>query len=148
MENPMNWFFIAARNEYLDRFRKARRTRQYQQYLEEVFTDSLASPAAYVSPETILSNKLYTELYYEAIRNLPEKQQLAYSLSRENGLTYEQIAEEMKIEKSTVKEHIARAMRSIRNFLTSKAGPGGELLFFLIFLKLLSPSFIYVSSLL
>ena len=31
MDKPLNWFFIAARNEYLDRFRKEKRSKQYQQ---------------------------------------------------------------------------------------------------------------------
>ena len=35
MDNPMNWFFITARNEYFDRFRKNRQSLQYQQYLIE-----------------------------------------------------------------------------------------------------------------
>jgi RNA polymerase sigma-70 factor (family 1) len=140
MDNPLNWFFITARNEYFDRFRKNRQSRQYQQYLLEVFSESD------ISPETILANKEYTKLYHQAVLNLPEKQQQAYLLSREKGLTYEEIAAQMKIEKSTVKEHIARAIRSIRAFFLSKTNGTGEFIFFLFFLKLLSASILSYPS--
>ena len=141
MDNPMNWFFITARNEYLDRFRKNRQSRRYRQHLLEVFNESD------ISPESILTSKEYTQLYHQAIRNLPEKQQLAYLLSREKGLTYDEIATEMKVEKSTVKEHIGRAIRSIKTFFLSQTSQGGDFILFLLFLKLLSPSIVYHSSL-
>jgi RNA polymerase sigma-70 factor (family 1) len=141
MDNPMNWFFITARNEYLDRFRKNRQSRRYQQYLLEVFNESD------ISPESIMTNKEYTKLYHQAIRNLPEKQQHAYLLSREKGLTYEEIAKEMKIEKSTVKEHILRAIRSIRTFFLSQTDQADKFILFLLFFKLLSASIVYHSSL-
>lgn len=143
MDNPINWFFITARNEYLDRFRKARRSKQYQQHLLEKFSEPEE-----ISPESILSNKQYLDLYHRAIQNLPEKQRMAYLLSREKGLTYEAIAVEMNIEKSTVKEHIGRANRSIRTFIASKTGGSDELFTFLIFFTTVSPSFSDHSSLL
>lgn len=141
MDNPLNWFFISARNEYLDRFRKNRQSKQYQQYLIEVFSESDTS-----SPESIVTNKEYAQLYHQAIKNLPEKQQQAYLLSREQGLTYDEIAQVMNVEKSTVKEHIARAIKSIRAFFLSQTSHRSEFILFLIFLKLLSASFVHHSS--
>ncbi len=137
MDNPMNWFFITARNEYFDRFRKNRQSQQYQQYLIEVFSE-----ADIASPESIVTNKEYSRLYQQAVKNLPEKQQLAYLLSREKGLTYEEIAREMKVEKSTVKEHIARAIKSIRAFFLAQTNSPGEFIFLLFFFKELSASFV------
>ena len=140
MDNPMNWFFITARNEYFDRFRKNKQSKQYQQYLVEMFNE----PGD--SPESIIINKEHNQLYQQAIKNLPEKQQTAYLLSREKGMTYEEIAKEMNIEKSTVKEHIARAIRSIRAFFLSKTNKTGEFIFFLFFFKLVSASIVCHSS--
>jgi RNA polymerase sigma-70 factor (family 1) len=141
IDNPMNWFFITARNEYFDRFRKNRQSQQYQQYLIEVFSEADTS-----SPESIVTNKEYTRLYQQAIKNLPEKQQLAYLLSREKGLTYDEIAQEMKVEKSTVKEHIARAIKSIKAFFVAQTKHTGEFILFLFFFKLLSASFVHHAS--
>lgn len=141
MDNPMNWFFITARNEYFDRFRKNRQSQQYQQYLIEVFSE-----ADIDSPESIVTNKEYTRLYQQAVKNLPEKQQQAYLLSREKGLTYDEIAREMKVEKSTVKEHIARAIKSIRAFFLAQTNSPREFIFLLFFFKLLSASFVYHAS--
>jgi RNA polymerase sigma-70 factor (family 1) len=141
MDNPMNWFFITARNEYFDRFRKNRQSQQYQQYLIEVFSE-----ADIASPESIVTNKEYSRLYQQAVKNLPEKQQLAYLLSRENGLTYDEIAREMKVERSTVKEHIARAIKSIRAFFLAQTNSPGEFIFLLFFFKVLSASFVHHAS--
>lgn len=140
MENPMNWFFITARNEYFDFFRKARKSREYRQYLAEAFSE------ADLSPETIFASKEATEIYHEAIANLPEKQRQAYLLSREQELTYEEIARHMNVEKSTVKEHIARAIKSIRAFFLSRMSDTGEFIFFLLFFKLVSAAVVCHSS--
>lgn len=140
MGDPMSWFFITARNEYFDSFRKARKSREYRQYLAEVFSESD------ISPETIFANKEYTAIYHEAIANLPDKQRQAYLLSREKELTYEAIAREMNVGKSTVKEHIARAIKSIRAFFLSRINHPGEILFFLLFFKLVSAAVIAHTS--
>lgn len=142
MDKPLNWFFITARNEYLDRFRKEKRSKQYQQYLLEIFNEPV------ISPESILTGKEYFNIYQKAISRLPEKQRVAYLLNREKGLTYEEIALEMQIEKSTVKEHIGRAIRSIRAFVISGTGTGSEFITFLIFFSAVSPSISDHSSLL
>lgn len=134
MERPLNWFFITARNEYLDRFRKNRRSRQYLQYLQESFKVNT------LSPESIFSSKEFTSLYYQAIKNLPEKQRVAYTLSREMGLTYAEIAAQMNIGTATVKEHIIRANNAIRSFLLHQAGGKNELII-LIFLLTSCPPF-------
>lgn len=142
IDNPMNWLFIAARNECLDRLRKNRLSRQYRQHLTEVFNESD------ISPESIFINKEYAGLYQQAIKNLPDKQQQAYLLSREKGLTYDEIAQEMNIGKSTAKEHMARAIKSIRAFVLSQTNQRGEFILFLIFFKLLSAYPFFHSSLL
>lgn len=141
MDDPMSWFFITARNAYFDQFRKARRSREYRQYLAEIFSE------ADIAPDTILANKETAAIYREAIANLPDKQRQAYLLSRENELTYEEIARQMNVEKSTVKEHIARAIKSIRTFFTSRLNDPGAFIFFLLFFTIVSAAVKICSSL-
>ena len=52
-----------------------------------------------------------------AIYQLPPKRRNIFQMSRQGGMTYEEIAEELNISKNTVKEQIARASRAIRDFL-------------------------------
>lgn len=56
------------------------------------------------------SSHLFTELY----SRLPEKQQAVYLLSSEEGLSRNEIAHHLNISPNTVKNHLARAVRFIR----------------------------------
>jgi RNA polymerase sigma factor (sigma-70 family) len=52
-----------------------------------------------------------------AINQLPEQQRRIYKLSREAGLTYDEIAAELNISRNTVKEHLRRAVSGIKAYL-------------------------------
>jgi RNA polymerase sigma-70 factor (family 1) len=131
VKDPMNWLFITARNEYLDRLRRNRLSDRYRQHIIEVFTDSTDTP------ESVFIGKESNNIYQQAISQLPEKQKQAFLLSREAGLTYEEIAAKMFIEKTTVKAHIARALQSIRTFLLSQTNQKLDIILLLIFFKML-----------
>lgn len=111
VERLDKWLFTAALNEFRMRFRKLRSAEQYQQFLTETFTEE------YGSPEDTLILKQRDHLVRKALDTLSDRQRQAYQLSREAGLTYAAIAKEMGLEPATVKEHISRALRSIKHFI-------------------------------
>ncbi|RQO75696.1 RNA polymerase sigma-70 factor [Pedobacter sp. KBW06] len=49
-----------------------------------------------------------------AVQALPEKCQLVFRMSREDGLSDQQIAESLDLSKKTVEAHISKALRSLR----------------------------------
>lgn len=53
------------------------------------------------------------------VAGLPEKCRLVYTLSRENGYSQKQIAEEMSISEKTVEAHLGKALKTLRNGLDS-----------------------------
>lgn len=57
----------------------------------------------------------------EAIRKLPKQKQLIFRLSREEGKSHYQIAEELGISKNTVKNHMVVAIKTIKNYLQAHA---------------------------
>lgn len=61
------------------------------------------------------------QLVNKAVRQLPEKQQQIYRLSREQGLPIAEIAAHMQLAVSTVKNLLVMALKSIRQSL-QKAG--------------------------
>lgn len=63
----------------------------------------------------------YSQLLNLAINALPPQRQKVFKLCREQGKTYEQVAEEMRISHHTVKEHMMLAIRDIKNYVSSKA---------------------------
>lgn len=51
------------------------------------------------------------------VSNMPPQRQKIYRLSREQGLTNEEIANQMGVKKKTVENHLNLALRDIRNIL-------------------------------
>lgn len=60
-------------------------------------------------------------LVNEAITRLPQQQQLVFRLSRQHGLSRDQIAAQLNISPNTVRNHMADAIKSIRAYLKKAA---------------------------
>lgn len=68
------------------------------------------------------------DLIGEAVRRLPEKQRTAYVMSREQGLPIAEIAQNMGLAVSTVKNLLVMALKEIRGFLETAGYPVSMLL--------------------
>jgi RNA polymerase sigma-70 factor (family 1) len=67
-------------------------------------------------------NTLYQEhhhLLVNAVSQLPPQQRLVYSLCHQQGLKYEEVAEQLNISRLTVKTHMQKALRTIRSHFKS-----------------------------
>jgi len=58
----------------------------------------------------------------EAVAQLPPQQREVFLLSRYEGLNYEQIGEQLDIAGNTVKNHLVKALKFIREYLGKKYG--------------------------
>ena len=56
-------------------------------------------------------------LIQQAVDQLPPQQKAVYLLSRQQGLSHEQIAKELALSPLTVRNHLGKALRSIRHWL-------------------------------
>lgn len=106
-----NYLFILARNHIFDTLRKRSREEQFTKQLADHFKQRPDNP------EQKLLGKESANLIQQAISNLPEQQRLVYLLSRDKGLRQEEIAEQLGISRNTVRNHMARALQSLREFL-------------------------------
>lgn len=61
------------------------------------------------------------EQIFKSLRHLPPKCREVFVLSRQNGLTYTEIAESLGISKKTVENHMVKALSIIRNNLKNIA---------------------------
>ena len=68
------------------------------------------------SPEELLISKQKRALIADVIANLPPQQQTAYRLSRDEGLSYQEIAERMQLSINTIKVHISQALKTLKIF--------------------------------
>ena len=102
---------VSTRNHSLN-YLKSRYARQRAQTLE--VTDNILSDAPGV--ESISPEELRA-LLEKAIASLPEKCRIVFTLSREHGLTYQEIADELGVTKETVKTQIKIALQKLRHAL-------------------------------
>ncbi len=119
-----SYLFTISKNTILNYFRKRATEQSYIDYIKQ---------------HTHLTyNKAEDELEYEAllkkantvIEQLPSRQKEIYRLSREKGLSNEEIARKLRISKKTVENQVTLAMKFLREQL------GREKLYVLLFIAL------------
>jgi len=66
----------------------------------------------------IIRNQQSESLIKELIDRLPAQQRLVFTLSRDKGMTHEEIARELKLSQGTVKNHMVRALQFLRQNLS------------------------------
>ncbi len=111
IERFEDYLFIMARNHIFSEFRKLKIRKEYVAQLQQHFS------APFDTPEDHLLYKESVEMLEKAVVRLAPQQQLVYRLSREQGLTHEAIAHQLGISVHTVRNHMIRAIQSIRTYL-------------------------------
>jgi RNA polymerase sigma-70 factor, ECF subfamily len=77
----------------------------------------LQIPSKDKQPEAIITERSEKGIIQQAIENLPEKQRLAFVLSRYEELTQRQVAEIMHTSEGAVEQLILRAKNNLKNIL-------------------------------
>ncbi|HRE51215.1 MAG TPA: RNA polymerase sigma-70 factor [Flavitalea sp.] len=106
-----SWFFVICRNLCYDALRKMALDYKIRLVYEK------QAEYQVITADEIVIDRENRELIHAAISQLPEQQRRVYMLSREAGLTYEEIAVELNISRNTVKEHLRRAVAAIKAYL-------------------------------
>ncbi len=114
VENPDAYFFTILYRQVYQFYKKTALEKKLKMTIAETpfaknFTD-----------ETILA-KESERFINEAVSRLPAQQQLVFKLSKEEGLSREQIATQLNISPNTVRNHLSEAMKSIRAYLSDLA---------------------------
>lgn len=116
-----SWLYKVASNLAFDFLKRASRENKLLIYFKQT-----ADPYRDIIPE--LENKEREAEILAAIKQLPPQQALIYKLSREEGLSHQQIAEKLNISTNTVKNHLVKVLQTLRKVLNKTAN-----LFFSIF---------------
>lgn len=75
-----------------------------------------AQPLVHTTEDTLNAWEL-EQLLAQAIQQLPQNCRVIFNLSRQAGLTYEEIANELGVSKETVKSQMKIALKKLRDFL-------------------------------
>lgn len=111
VKNPPSYLFRIAANRSVDMLRKNETDARLHYYI--------------VSRERNMQNEVEQQFDYrkmekllqEAVNSLPEQRRRVYLLKTDGNLSYEQIADQLQISKHTVRNQIAAATQTVRNYL-------------------------------
>jgi RNA polymerase sigma-70 factor (family 1) len=123
IQHPTAYIFRLATNKAMDGVRKIAQDTELVKKLIVLHPDWTNN-----TEDTIAFNESLAEIN-SAVELLPSQRQLIYRMSREEGLSLEEIAERLDISRSTVKNQLGHALRFIREFLERRASMFTLLLF-------------------
>lgn len=104
-----SYIFTIAYNGSIDLLRKRVHSHKYIEHLKKLSVQ----PTINSSTVDVEYGDFLTQVE-KLISNLPERQKEVYLLHREQGLTYPEIADRLKISKNTVENHMGKALSSLR----------------------------------
>ncbi|MCG8322619.1 MAG: RNA polymerase sigma-70 factor [Cytophagales bacterium] len=108
-----SYLFIAVRNQAFDYLRKVRRVN----YIDD--TEAIKSKIA--DRHSPLEEAIFNEIYFnleKAIENLPQQCRMIFRMSRDEGLRYREIANQLNISIKTVETQMGRALKKLRKVVS------------------------------
>ncbi len=114
------WVYRIAVNKCLEMVRYRKRTKRMAFFQSLVGLDDQVmqvSSGQFDHPGVALENKERTQLLYQHIEKLPEKQRTAFILSRLEGLSYQEVSTIMELSLSSVESLLFRAKQNLKKTL-------------------------------
>lgn len=113
-QNFDSYLFTLSKNHILNLIRNKRVRRECR--------DEIRSSDVIPHNPTLqrISEAEYQHLYDQVLAQLPKRRKEVYLLSRQEGLTYKEIAAKLDISENTVEVHMVRALKCIRQSLLKK----------------------------
>lgn len=108
--NPRNFLFISAQNIIFDH---RRMTRTANAYIAEQLALDTELALEQITPERVVVAKERFSILAEAMRQLPQKQQVLLAMSRLEGKTYREIAAETGYSLADVGRNINQAITTL-----------------------------------
>lgn len=115
VEHPTAYLFNMAKNKTLKCLKKIANDAK----LLDKLTSS--SPTFSNDTEERIIFRESAELIELAVAGLPGQRKLIWELSRNEGLSHDEIAERLKISRNTVKNQMVHALKHVRGFLENRA---------------------------
>jgi len=111
MVSPKAYLFASVRNKGYDHLRKVRNTTWCD--LEE----AINLPAGVADSQDLLAYEELSITLEQSMARLPKQCRLIFSLSREEGLKYKEIAAQLNLSVKTVETQMGRALKHLRSAL-------------------------------
>jgi len=110
IKNMEAWLYTLTENKIIDFLRKKAAENRLKATVEGRIAHMLDET------EDRLHSKESNQIIRKAIDQLPPQRKLIYQLNRDADLSYQQIAQQLRISKHTVKNQLSSAVQQIRSF--------------------------------
>lgn len=113
------WLYRIAVSKSLDHLRAKKRKKRFGT-LDARFgqhNEPSVEQATFVHPGVQLENKERAAVLFRAIHKLPENQKAAFILHKTEGLSYQEVAEVLKLSVSSVESLLFRARANLQKYL-------------------------------
>jgi len=126
VQHPTSYLFNAASNITLNHLKKIANNLRLM--------ENIASKTSELSEETgnTVQVNESASLIRQAVAQLPEQRRIIFELSRNEGLSNEQIAEKLKLSRQTVKNQLVSSLKFIRSFMENNSGTFSFALYFML----------------
>lgn len=112
IRNTEAWLHRVTRNRLIDFLRK---TSADQRLMNRLWNDL---QQAQQTPLEDFDLKEAASMVHQIVNELPPQRRMVYQLSRDKGLSYHEIAEELSISRHTVKNQLSLALRFLQKKLS------------------------------
>lgn len=109
VQNFSNYIYVVGRNQVIAALRK--------KIIDTAAADTAALREDLLSPDLRLEGKDAYKMLMEGVERLTPQQKLVFRLSRLEGLSHEEIAQQLGLSKNTVKVHMVIALNFLRGWL-------------------------------
>lgn len=107
VENAKAWMYRAVRNRCIDQLRRNRNAGDDGTVLPRDLEGEISDVEA--AERSAVEARLW-----EAVEALPEMRRKCLLMAKRDGLSYKEIAQELGLSEHTVRNHISRALESLR----------------------------------
>ncbi len=111
------WIYRITVNLSLD-FEKRKKRQKHGGLLKKIFSvRAEEEPVNFNHPGVLLDNKEKAAILFKALKKLPDKQRIAFTLHKMEGLSAKEVAEIMETSLYAVESLISRAKNSLKKIL-------------------------------
>lgn len=113
------WLYRITVTKCMDHIRRRKRKKRFAsiQSLFNVNNEPVYNAPDFNHPGVTLDNKEKAAVLLKAIKNLPANQQIAFTLHKMEGLSYQEVSEVMKTTVSSIESLLHRAKNNLKKAL-------------------------------
>jgi RNA polymerase sigma-70 factor (family 1) len=121
LDSPSAYLYRIAANLSINHFKQEHNRKRIRDELQAEGAGAF-STENHFSTEEVITGREVSGIIARAVASLPEKRQEIFRLSREQGLTHDQIATRLGLSVQTVKNQVGSALKAIQAAISKETG--------------------------